>query len=66
MGGARADELGRHAHRLLCRALDPSEPSPEQGRHWRLEAWNDDPAREHSDVLALIDKAIDLGEQVAQ
>lgn len=29
-GGARADELRRHAHRLLCRALDRREPSPEE------------------------------------
>ena len=66
MGGARADELRRHAHRLLCRALEGSEPSPDDGRQWRLEAWNDDPVREHADILALIDRAIDLGEQVAQ
>ena len=38
----------RHAHRLLCRALDGSEPGLEQGRQWRLEAWNDDPVREHA------------------
>ena len=40
-------------------ARETSEPNT-------LASWNDEPTRKHADILALIDKAIDLEEQLRQ
>ena len=51
------DYLRRHATRLLNCVLDRETNEPHS-----LASWNDEPRRTHAEILALIDKAIDLEE----
>lgn len=55
------DYLRRHATRLLNCVLDRETNEPHS-----LASWNDEPTRTHAEILALIDKAIDLEEQLTR